>query len=87
MNEVEIVALNALRYLARETDRFSRFLDLTGLQPHDVAARAGQTEVLAGILDYLLTDEKLLVDFAEENGLDPQSIAKMRHSLPGATSL
>ncbi|MGI9462659.1 MAG: DUF3572 domain-containing protein [Aestuariivirgaceae bacterium] len=87
MNEVEIVALNALGFLAGEPDRFSRFLALTGLRPDDVEACAGQADFLASIIDYLMGDEKLLLEFAQDHALDPESIVKMRQKLPGRPAI
>lgn len=83
--EAEIIALNALGFLAADSERLQRFMDLSGL---DVAAtRAGATSAtfLGGILDHLLADESLLLIFAEEQQLRPERIAELRRKLPGAS--
>lgn len=83
--EAEILAINALGFLAADGERLQRFMDLTGL---DVAAiRAGTTSpaFLGGILDHLLSDESLLLIFAEEQQLRPERIAELRRKLPGAS--
>ncbi len=84
MNEAEIIALEALRFLASAPDRFSRFLTLTGLSQRDLQLQAGDPEFLASVMDYLLSEEKLLLEFAETASLDPQLIISMRTKLPGA---
>lgn len=86
-NQAEVVALGALQFLAAEPERFSRFLSLSGLSVQDISAQADQTEFLASVLDYLLSDEKLLLGFAENDSLEPQMIANLRRQLPGATQL
>lgn len=82
--EAEILAINALGFLAADGERLQRFMDLSGL---DVAAlRAGATNpaFLGGLLDHLLGDESLLLIFAEEQQVRPERIAELRRKLPGA---
>jgi hypothetical protein len=86
-DQPEIVALNCLTFLASEPDRFGRFLALTGLQPGDVADQAEKSDFLASVLDYLLADERLLLEFAAEERIDPQKIFLLRRKLPGASSI
>ena len=49
-----------------------------------VARRAAEPEFLSGVIDHLLTDEALLVAFAEDAALEPSSVAAARYRLPGA---
>ena len=59
----------------------------TGYQLLRVAGPQGEArhpEFLAGVLDYLLAHEGLLVEFAESIGADPSSVAPLRRHLPGA---
>jgi hypothetical protein len=39
----------------------------------------------AGVLDFVLADESLLVAFAANEGLDPAAIMRARAALPGFT--
>ena len=80
----EVVALNGLRFLASETARFSRFLNLTGVESEHIQELAPQPEFLASVMDYLLSDQALLLEFAESESLHPQTIEKLRRKLPGA---
>lgn len=86
-SQAEVVALDVLRYLACEPERFSRFLSLSGLSPQDISVLAGQPDFLASVMDYLLSDEKLLLEFAESDSLKPQAIVNLRQKLPGATNI
>ena len=86
-DQAELVALGALKFLASEPERFSRFLSLSGLSPGDIAALATQPDFLASVMDYLLSDEELLLEFAENDSLQPQTVAAMRRKLPGTSEL
>jgi hypothetical protein len=71
--EAEIIALNALTFLASDPDRFEAFLALSGLTVADVAARAGDRPFLSGVLEHLLSNESLLLAFCAEQGLKPEA--------------
>jgi hypothetical protein len=80
----EQLAVEALGFLAAESDRLSRFLSLSGLGPHNLRAAAADPVFLAAVLDYLIADEPLLLAFAAEQGRAPASIAVARRALDGA---
>lgn len=82
--EAEILAINALGFLASDSERLQRFMDLSGLDVAAIRAAAGSPVFLGGILDHLLGDESLLLVFAEEQQLPPERIAELRRKLPGA---
>ena len=81
--QAETLALQALGYLAADEDRLSRFVLTTGLTPQDLRQRAGDPMFLAGVLDYLMTDDALVVAFAEENAVAPEAVMAARRRLPG----
>lgn len=83
--EAEIIALNALGFLAADSERLQRFMDLSGLDVDAIRAGAASATFLGGILDHLLADESLLLVFAEEQHLRPERIAELRRKLPGAS--
>ena len=82
--QAEAVALEALTYLAQDPDRLGRFLVQTGTGPEQVRERYSDPDFLSGVLDYLLSDESLLITFVEERGLEPALPAAARRELPGA---
>lgn len=82
--EAEIVAINALGFLAADAERLQRFMDLSGLDVAAIRAGAANPAFLGGILDHLLGDESLLLVFAEDQHLRPERIAQLRRKLPGA---
>lgn len=79
----EGLAVDALVFLAADEDRLDRFLALTGLAPGDLRALSTSPGFLAGVLDHLMSDERLLVAFAEEHRLDPTTIARAHVLLGG----
>jgi len=83
--EAEILGLNALGFLAADGERLQRFMDLSGLDVAAIRAGASSSAFLGGILDHLLSDESLLLIFAEEQQLRPERIAQLRRKLPGAS--
>lgn len=83
--EAEIIGLNALGFLAADGERLQRFMDLSGLDVAAIRAGATRPAFLGGILDHLLSDESLLLIFAEEQQMRPERIAQLRRKLPGAS--
>lgn len=77
------LAGRALVYIAQEPDRIGQFLAMTGIGPAEIRSRAQDPAFLAGILDYLLSDEALLIDFAEWAEIDASSVGRSRQFLPG----
>jgi len=56
---------------------------LSGAAPNDIVERAGDGEMLAGVLDFLLSDEAVLTDFCTAHDIDPEHPAAARQNLPG----
>jgi hypothetical protein len=81
--EAQVIALKALTFLASDGDRLGAFLAACGLGPADLKSGAHNPQFLAGVMDYLLGDESLLLIFAENGGIDPGAIAGARRFLPG----
>ena len=80
----EILAINALGFLASEPERLGRFLAISGVGPESLRQNATDPQFLAGVVDYLLSDESLLFLFAESQGIGVEEAQKARRALPGA---
>ena len=74
-DEAEAIALRALAFLAEDPARLNRFLALTGMGPQELRAGAGRSETLSAVLDYVLHDESLLLEFTANNSIAPTLIA------------
>lgn len=81
----EVLAINALGFLAADADRIEAFLALAGVSPSELRRSAGSPEFLAGVMDHLLQNEGLLLEFCTEQGIDPTDPARARRQLPGAS--
>ena len=54
-----------------------------GLDPSSLRAAAKDPHFLAGVLDYVITDERLIFDLAAATGHRPESIVAACRSLKG----
>ena len=77
------LAAKALIFIAQDPDRIGGFLALSGMDPADIRERAQDPAFQGGILDHLLTDEPLLLEFADWAEIEPTAVAKNRRHLPG----
>jgi hypothetical protein len=79
--QAEMLAIQALGFIAEEPERLGRFLDLTGIPVEHIRAAARQRGFLAGVLEHMLGDENLLTAFADSAGVNPAEIAGARSAL------
>jgi len=82
-HDASCIALKLLRYLADDDARLERFLALSGMSLGDVKEAADSETFQAGVLDFALSDESLLLAFAANEGLQPKKIVQLRAYLPG----
>ena len=80
----EALALKALAFLTADGDRLDQLLLASGIEPSDLKERSSDPHMLAGVLDHLLGNESLLLDFAAAMNVAPQEIVRARQKLPGA---
>ncbi len=85
MNEAkaETIGIQALGWLAGEEDHFYRFLAMSGIDTAELAARAQEPEFLGFVLDFLLSDDALVIGFCEQSNLPNDLPMKARAQLPG----
>ncbi|TNE36068.1 MAG: DUF3572 family protein [Alphaproteobacteria bacterium] len=84
LEQSEILALKALTYIAGDEKALSWLMAETGLGPADLLRQAENPETLAGVLDFLLGHENILIDFCNAEGMDSSQPARARRYLPGA---
>jgi hypothetical protein len=77
----ETLAFQALGWLAGDEDRLSRFLALSGLDPASLRAVADSRDTARAVLDFLLSDEALLLDFCEMAQIAPKLVPLYRQRL------
>ncbi len=82
--DAEILALKALRFLAESDGGLNRFVAGSGLAAADLRRLAREPETLAAVMDFLLSDEGLLLQFCQAEELDPRAVQRLRAQLPGS---
>jgi hypothetical protein len=79
----ETRALEVLGWLIGQEDLLPVFMGATGVAEDDIRARAGEAEFLASVLDFLLMDDRWVIDCAGSLGWSPQDVVTIRAALPG----
>ena len=80
----DIVALQALAWTLGEPERARRLIDLTGLDPDALRARAGEPAVLVAVLGFLEANEADLIACADDLGIRPEALVRVRSQLENA---
>ncbi len=81
----ETLALEALAHVVQDDRLGPAFLDTTGVVPQDLAARAGDVDVMIAILTFLMQDDRRILDFCQATGRQPDEPAQALAALPGGT--
>jgi len=79
----EALAIQALGHLAQDKEALERFLSLTGLAPDKIREAAASPGFLAGVLDYMMQNEALLLTFSENNNIKAETIINAHRQLSG----
>jgi hypothetical protein len=80
----EMLAIQALNFLAEDPERLGRFLAITGLEAQSLRDAAHEPNFLLGVLDHLAGDERLLTEFAAQHELTPETVTRARDMLARA---
>jgi len=78
------LALQALAWTLTDSHRASRLLDLTGLDPASLRARAGEASLLAATLGFLEAHEPDLIACADALEVKPGALVAARMELERA---
>lgn len=79
----EALAVEALAFLAAEPERLGRFLAVTGIGPEAIRAAARERNFLAGVLEHVTGDERLLLEFAQHVQIKPAAVMQAATALGG----
>ncbi|USU04523.1 DUF3572 domain-containing protein [Sphingomonadaceae bacterium OTU29LAMAA1] len=79
--DADVLGLQALVWAIGEPDRADRLIAVTGLDPDDLRARAGEPAVLAAVIGYLESYEPDLVACASALGVPPQALVAAHEAL------
>ncbi len=81
--QAEVLAIQALAWLAGDSDRLGHFLNASGAAPDDLRSRAQEPEFLGFVLDFMMLDDQNIMDFSQETNQNPESIQQARIALTG----
>ena len=81
--DAEQLALRALVWTLADSDRAIRLLDMTGLDPADLRARASEPAVLSAVLGFLENYEPDLIACAAGLEVPPAALVNARAALDG----
>jgi hypothetical protein len=70
----ETIGLKALSFLAAEPEALNRLLATSGIEPAALRESADQPHVLAAVLDFLLSEDSLLIRFCGDQSLEPRAV-------------
>ena len=77
----EILAVQALSFIAREPERLGLFLAESGIGPETLRSAAADPRFLTSVLDFIMRDDATVKAFAEASKLHPTNIAAARQVL------
>ena len=83
----EILALQALGWLAGNDDLLPVFLGLTGAAPEDLRARAADPVFLIAVLDFVMNEDAWVIAFCDSVSLPYEALDRARQSLPGGARM
>ncbi|MBS0530599.1 MAG: DUF3572 domain-containing protein [Proteobacteria bacterium] len=77
----EIVAIQALSFVAGDPERLGLFLAETGIGPETLRASAADQHFLRSILDFVMRDDGMVRAFSESSEHHPTTIAAAHEAL------
>lgn len=79
----ELLAIEALGWLAGNDELLPVFIGATGTSGDDLKARASEPEFLISVLDFLLMDDAWVTAFCDDAGHSYDTPLRARVALPG----
>ena len=77
----EIVAIQALSFVAGDPGRLGAFLAESGIGPETLRSAASDPRFLAHVLDFVMRDDATVKAFSEVSQLHPTNIAAAHQAL------
>lgn len=77
----ETLGLKALTWLAAQPDALARFFSASGLSATDLRGRASEPDLLAAVVDYLLSQEALAMEFCATEAVASRDLHLAQHVL------
>jgi len=85
--QAEVRALGVLAWLVGNEELLPVFLGATGASESDLRARAGESEFLGSVLDFVMMDDAWVMAYCDGEGLPYDTLMRARQALPGGTDV
>lgn len=85
-NQAKTLAIQALTFITAEPKYLNEFIAVTGLDPKIIRDNINNDEFLESILDYILSNENLLISYCEAENIDPKSPSIAKSALSDLSS-
>ncbi len=82
--QAELIALRALGWLAGDDELWPVFLGATGAAAEDARERARDPAFMASVLEFLTSDDAMVMAFCDQSDLKYEDPLRARYALPGA---
>ena len=73
--------VGAFSFITSDEERLGRFLAVSGLRPDTIRSAAASPGFLAAVLDYVASDEPLLIALAKDLNIKPEHIMQAHWTL------
>ena len=83
----QVLALQALGWIASEDEVFPVFMGATGAALGDLRARAADPDFLAAVVDFLMMDDRWVIAFCDAHGHPYTAPQAARAALPGGAEM
>lgn len=77
------IGQEALIWLAGQPGALTQFLAVSGAEAAALRTRVDDPEFLGFVLEFLLTRDEMVVDFARAGAMTPETAVRARAALPG----
>ncbi|WP_428542241.1 DUF3572 domain-containing protein [Profundibacter sp.] len=85
--QAEVRALSVLIWLVGNEELLPVFLGATGASESDLRARAGESEFLGSVLDFVMMDDAWVMAYCDGEGLPYETLMRARQALPGGADV
>jgi hypothetical protein len=85
--QAEMIAVQALAWLAGNDELMPVFLGTTGASAQDLRSQASDPEFLGSVLDFLMMNDAWVMEFCQSQGLPYEQPMRARQCLPGGAQV
>lgn len=84
MQRAETIALEALAFLAGDAARLTRFMEVSGIAPVQLAGIGDDRALQRGVLEHVLSDESALMVFCADSGHSHEEVTAAHGLIAGS---